>query len=167
MKTLVLGLGNTILTDDGVGIYVARQLAAEISDPQVDVVEASLAGFNLLDLVVGYDRLIIVDSVVAGVVPGGTGDAPAADIQAGEVMELDPESLRSTLRLSSIHDLNLATALEFGRQMGLHMPHDIRIFVIAARDTTTFGETCTPEVAAAIPVAVAAVKEVLAGRPPQ
>jgi hydrogenase maturation protease len=54
MKTLVLGLGNDILSDDGVGIYVARELKKIIHSQDITVAEASLAGIGLLDMLAGW-----------------------------------------------------------------------------------------------------------------
>lgn len=138
-RLLVLGLGNTILTDDGVGIHVARRVKELISDDRVAVVEASLAGFNLLDLVVGYDAVIIVDAIECG------------DVPVGEVCELDTDSFRASARLASVHDVDLATALKLGDVLKLHMPKAVEIYGISVADPRTFGEGCTPEVERAIP----------------
>ncbi|NLW25048.1 MAG: hydrogenase maturation protease [Clostridia bacterium] len=61
-KFIVIGLGNPILTDDGVGNRIAQNLQKLVS-PEVEVVEASLAGFNLIDLVAGYEKAILIDAV--------------------------------------------------------------------------------------------------------
>ena len=61
MNTLILGIGNLILTDDGVGIKIAQRLKEE--RPELEVVETGEAGLTLLDLITGYDRLIIIDSI--------------------------------------------------------------------------------------------------------
>ncbi|MEW6661759.1 MAG: hydrogenase maturation protease [Bacillota bacterium] len=140
-KILVLGLGNTILTDDGVGIYAARELRKMIDYPNVSIMEASLAGLQLLDLVAGYDTMILIDSIK---LPGG---------KIGEIYRIEAEALRSTVRLASIHDINFATAMEFGRLMGLQIPSEIEIFAVCVADTETFGEKCTPAVEMAVPKA--------------
>ncbi len=139
-KLLILGLGNTIVSDDGVGIYVGRQVKDLLAGPGVDFIEASLAGLQLLDYVCGYECLVIIDAIqTQGGVPGS-------------LYYLTIESLRWTVRLASIHDVNLATALEFGRQMGMDVPDRVDIYAIEALDLKTFSESCTPQVAAAIPV---------------
>jgi hydrogenase maturation protease len=61
MKTVILGLGNPILTDDAVGIKIAQKLQEE--NPKLEVIETSEAGIALLDLITGYDKLIIIDSI--------------------------------------------------------------------------------------------------------
>lgn len=138
-KLLILGLGNIIVSDDGVGIYVGRQVKDLLADLDLDFIEASLAGLQLLDYICGYDYLVIIDAIqTENGVPGN-------------LYYLTEESLLSTVRLASIHDLNLATALEFGRQIGLAVPQRIDIYAIEATDLKTFSESCTPQVTAAIP----------------
>jgi hydrogenase maturation protease len=64
MKTLVLGLGNPILTDDKVGIHVVRAAAGHCSPANgVTFAEASVGGLRLLDLLAGYDRAVMVDAI--------------------------------------------------------------------------------------------------------
>ncbi len=64
MKTLVLGLGNDILCDDGAGLYVARELKKTLANRKdFSVAEASLAGLGLLDLLAGYDKAIVIDAI--------------------------------------------------------------------------------------------------------
>ncbi len=139
MKTLVLGLGNPILTDDGVGVHVARALARRPNRPDVEIAEASLGGLRLLDTAVGYNRLILVDAIQAG--------GPV-----GQVYQLSPNDMPS-LHSASSHDLNLPAALELGRRLGLVLPEDEAITIVAVEveDVLTFGERCTPQVQAAIP----------------
>lgn len=148
MKTLVLGLGNPILTDDGVGIHVVRALAGRLNRPDVEVTESSLGGLRLLDTVAGYDRLILVDAI-------------QTEGEIGQVYRLGPNDLLPSLHSGSSHDLSLPAALRLGRQLGLVLPEDEAITIVAveAEDVLTFGETCTPLVQAVIPRVVQMVSE--------
>jgi hydrogenase maturation protease len=155
-STLVLGLGNPILTDDGVGIHVARAVASRLaSDPVlangVHFAEASVGGLRLLEFLAGYDRVILVDAIQT---PNGL---------PGNVCRLSPSDLQSSLHAGSTHDLSFQGALAWGRQTGMALPDDddIRIVAIKAQDVLTFGETCTPAVAAAIPRGVELVLALL------
>ncbi len=147
MKTLVLGLGNPILTDDGVGIYVVRAVATHYQRDGVVFAEASVGGLRLLDTIVGYERVIIVDAI------------QTRDGKPGDIHRLHPNSLRASLHSGSTHDLSLPGALALGRGMGMVLPDDDSLIIIAieANDVLTFGEGCTSAVAAAIPRAVEAV----------
>ncbi len=147
MKTLVLGLGNPILTDDGVGIHVVRAMAAQCQRDDVTFAEASVGGLRLLDVIAGYERVVLVDAI------------QTRDGRAGDIHRLHPNDLRASLHSGSTHDLSLTGALALGRGLGLTLPGDeaITILAIEVEDVLTFGEACTPAVAAAIPRAVEVV----------
>lgn len=149
LKTLLLGMGNPILSDDAVGVRLAgefrRRLESEGGCPGLTIQEeCSLGGLNLLDLVPGFDRLIVLDSIRTGVGSPGSWYAFTA------------ESLGETLHLDSIHDLNFATAMELGRRLGHKIPPDREIHVLAVEidDDRTFSETMTPALEQAYPVLV-------------
>ena len=152
-KTLVLGLGNPILTDDGVGIHVARAAAGRIQQTGVVCAEASVGGLRLLDILTGYERVILVDAIHT---PGG---------RPGDITLLHPNDLRASLHSGSTHDLSLPGALALGRRLGLALPDDQAVVIVAveAEDVLTFGESCTPAVAAAIPRAAEMVLDWVQG----
>ena len=142
MKTLVLGLGNPILSDDGVGIRVAQEVAKKLKDPQITVCETSAAGLSLLDSIVGYDKVIIIDAI------------QTKKGQAGQIYRMKPEDFSFAKRFSSPHQINLATALELGKMLNLAMPQEITVLAVEAKDVGKFSERCTPEVETAIPEVV-------------
>lgn len=146
MKTLVLGMGNTILCDDGVGIYAVQEAAKRCKRDDVVFADASVGGMRLLDVIAGYDRIIMVDAI------------RTADGQPGDVYRLHPGDL-PTLHSGSTHDLSLIGALALGRGMGMQLPADEDFVIVAVEveEVWTFGEECTPAVAQAIPRAVEAV----------
>jgi hydrogenase maturation protease len=137
MKTLILGVGNPILTDDGVGIKIARRLKER--NPELEVIETSEAGISLLDPIVGYDKLIIIDSIRTG------------KGKPGELYKLGVEALKPAANLYSSHSMDIATAYEIGQRLGYRMPKHISIYAVEIEDNTTFGEQCTGEVEGRIP----------------
>jgi hydrogenase maturation protease len=151
MKTLVLGLGNPILSDDGAGIRVAQEVGKQLNDPQITVSETSAAGLSLLDSIVGYDKVIIIDAI------------QTKKGQAGQIYRMKSEDFSFAKHFSSPHQTNLVTALELGKMLGLVMPQKITIFAVEAKDIASFSEKCTPEVERAIPEAVKMVLEELVG----
>jgi len=151
MKTLVLGLGNPILSDDAVGIRVAREVERKLDDPRVTVAETSEAGLSLLDAIVGYDEVIIIDAV------------QTENGHAGQIQRMGTEDLSLSKRSTPPHQINLATSLELGNALNLAMPRKITIFAVEAEDVTTFSEKCTPQVEKAIPEVVKMVLEELVG----
>jgi len=151
MKTLVLGLGNLILSDDGVGIRVVQEVEKQVKDPQITVAEVAEAGLRLLDSIIGYDKVIIIDAV------------QTERGRAGQIYRMGPEDFSLTKHFSSPHQINFATALELGKMLNLAMPQKITILAVEAKDISTFGEKCTPEVEQAIPEVVKMVLDELAG----
>jgi len=149
MKTLVLGMGNPILSDDGVGIKVAHEVANQFNSPQVTVAETSAAGLRLLDSIVGYDKVIIIDAI------------QTEKGRAGQIYRMGLQDFSSAKHFSSPHQINLVTALELGKMLDLAMPQEITIFAVEAKDITNFSEKCTPEVERAIPEVVKMVLEEL------
>jgi hydrogenase maturation protease len=151
MKTLVLGMGNSILSDDGVGIHVAHEVAKRLNNPQVTVSETNTTGLGLLDSIVGYDKVIIIDAI------------QTEKGRAGQIYRMSTEDFSLTKHLSSPHQINLATALELGKMLNLAMPREITVFAVEAKDIMSFSEKCTPEVEKAIPETVRMVLEDLVG----
>lgn len=131
-------MGNPILSDDGVGFHVAKQLKDTLDNKQVIVTEESISGLTLLELLIEYDKVVIIDAIKTA---GGT---------AGNIYRLEPNSFNYSLHTNSPHDVNLSTALELGKQLNLPVPQDIIIYAIEAADVDTFSEKCTTEVQKAI-----------------
>jgi hydrogenase maturation protease len=146
MKTRIIGLGNTILSDDGVGIYTVREVARRLAETGngagPDIVESEVAGFALMELMAGWDRVILVDCIQFD------------HVQAGTVLPIDPDDLRTSLKLRSVHEIDLPTALKLGDRLGLEMPHEVKIFGIQAQDAWTLGESLSPAVAVGMQTAV-------------
>ena len=133
-----------------VGLLVARELRARLRDhPDVDVDEDYHGGLRLMERMIGYDRSIVIDAI-------RTGDVP------GKIHRLRGDAL-PTQHSASAHDVNLKTALAFGRVEGAVLPGTDNIVCIGieAADVSTFSERCTPEVEAAVPRAVEAVLSAL------
>ena len=145
MKALILGIGNPILTDDGVGIKIAQKLRE--NNPELEVVETSEVGMALLELIVGYDKLIIIDSIktVQGK-PGG-------------LYKLKLEDLKSHMYFSSSHGIDIPTVIELGQKAGYKMPGYISLYAVEAKDNSTFGEECTKEVEERIPFIIKQIIE--------
>ena len=154
LKTLVLGMGNPILSDDGVGLLVAGRLAERQLPAGVEVAVSEVAGLRLLELVRGFTRVIIIDALKS---PAEAGREP------GEVVRYDASDFKGGHRYGSAHSIGLDTALEVGRQVGYDMPGEVIVFAIEAEDIETFGEELTPAVAAAADVVTDLVLQEVGG----
>ncbi len=153
-KTLVLGLGNPILRDDGVGVRVAEAVRASLPpDLPVDVCELSVGGLRLMEQMLGYERVILIDAMQPG------------QGEPGTFQRLSYEQLASlcpTQHVVCVHDTSLVTALETARRMGLPVPREIIIYAIAVEDIWSFSEELTPAVAHTLPAVLTAVLKDLA-----
>lgn len=139
-RTVVIGLGNVILTDDGVGIHAAR-LIRERAPEGVDVTEVHAGGLRLMDAMVGYDRAFIIDAMQCGTAPG-------------TVRRFSVTELHATRNMTSTHDTSLGTALQMAAMLGLQVPTEVTVWGIEALDAATFGEELSQEVSAAMDVVV-------------
>ena len=152
MKILVVGLGNPILGDDGIGWRVAQRLEETGNlTSDMEVTNLSLGGISLMESLVGYDIAIIIDAIATHRVPIGT-------IRR---ISLDDLSDPSAGHLGSVHDTSLQNAIKIGRDLNLKLPKEIIVVAIEARKIYDFSEELSPEVAASIPEAVRIILELL------
>ena len=142
MKTLVLGIGNLILRDDGIGPRLIQELRDIIIDSDIVLQETSLAGIHLMEMLVGFDRAIIVDSIMSGGEPGKVYLLTLQDFSAQH------ESV------CLHHNMDLFQAIELGKALAQPMPAEVSVVAIEAKDVTNFGEGLTQEVERAIPIAL-------------
>lgn len=149
VKTLVLGIGNPILSDDGVGIHIARILK-ERKLPHVAVDELAASGLELLDVIQGYERLVIIDAIET---KGG---------RPGQLHVLAENDFEKAIHGSSPHGINIATALALGRKLvPERMPKEVMFFAVEAKDLVNVSEKLTPEVEKAVPTIVRQIEKEL------
>ena len=148
--TLVLGMGNPILSDDGVGLLVADRLRESPLPEDVEVALSEVGGLRLLELVRGFTRVIIIDALRS---PAESGR------HAGEVHRYEAKDFKGGHRYGSAHSIGLDTCLEIGHKLGYDMPADVTVFAIEAEDVETFSEELSPPVADAAERVFALVRE--------
>ncbi len=156
-RTAVLGLGNPILGDDGVGLAVAREVRCLLEQrpiPGVDVLESSRAGFEVIELLRGYRRAIIVDCL----------DVPAP--QPGRVRQLSLQEVAGSARLTGGHEVTIGTAFHLAAHLGIPMPDHVEIFGIEGEEMAALREDLTPAVEAAVQPLARRIYATLAVPPP-
>jgi hydrogenase maturation protease len=143
MKTIVLGIGNPILGDDGVGVHIANELKKHIQNPDITIDEAITGGINLLELILGYDKAIIIDAV------------KTEDGENGEVKRI-PLSNFSTMHSCNPHDVSLIEAVQMAKKMGEdQIPQEIIVIGVMMKEMPCeFGEKLSKKIATAVPKAV-------------
>ncbi|MCX7973535.1 MAG: hydrogenase maturation protease [Candidatus Aminicenantes bacterium] len=160
MRTLVLGLGNELYGDDGVGIYIIEDLKNELigeekysavypgPDGPIEFIASNSTGLALLDLILGYDRLIIIDTIKV--------DHP----QTGRVSILKEEDLRA-IPGPSPHYLSFPQILQIGRAAGLPVPRELTIVAIESKNIACLGEKLSAEMKASFPKILNLIKSLL------
>ena len=143
MKTIVVGVGNPILGDDGVGIHVANQLKKTIVDSDIKIDEATTGGMNLLDIIKGYDKAVIVDAVKSN------------NGEHGKVKRILISGF-NTMHSCNPHDVSLMEAIEMAKKLGeRQIPKEIVVIGIMMKNTPCeFSEKLSNEIANAVPKAV-------------
>ncbi len=141
MKTLVIGLGNPILGDDGIGWVIAEEVRNRLpADLPVDVDCLSLGGISLMERLIGYQRAILIDAFIS-------------DQEEGSIIVSKLEELPnySAFHLTSTHDTSLQNALEMGRRLGAELPEEITVVGVSASHVYDFSEELSPPVQEAVP----------------
>jgi hydrogenase maturation protease len=145
-SVLILGIGNILQSDDGLGVHIVNEIAASgVSLPDhVEIIDGGTAGMDLIPLMQGKDRIIIVDAL-------GADDAP------GSVYRLSPEQCNCGSARLSLHEVGIMQVLRTLRLLGEDPV--VEIIGIVPRDVTTLAIDISEPVRRAIPIAVKTVLE--------
>ena len=127
------------------GFRVVEELKSRCVNRDITFKESSASGLSLLEVITGYDKLIIIDSI------------QTEDGRVGEIYRLTLDDIIDTRHLTYSHGINLTTVIELGKKLGEAIPQQVVIFAIEVADVTSFSEDCTPEVEKTIPYVTAMV----------
>lgn len=152
--TLVIGVGNEALRDEGIGIHVVRALLDRDVPPHVRVIDGGTGGWGLVGRLEGVRRLVLVDAMAMGRAPG-------------TVVAVRPEELKRARPAdrTSLHGTSVFDALELAAALGLEPPETWIVGVEPA--VVTWGLELSPELQQALPRAVQAVLQAISCRPPE
>lgn len=145
MRTAIVGFGNPFHGDDGIGPVVARRLYESLLDrSDVELLEVCASDFGLMERLIGYERAIIIDALVA---PG----ARVGDVERLAIREVSPASY------CTFHAAGLGAALVLARRLGLAVPAQIALYGIAIPEPPSFGDRLSPALESRLPEIVAAI----------
>jgi hydrogenase maturation protease len=146
LRNAVIGIGNLLRADDGVGIHVVRIILEEM--PEVDAVDLSTANIDLLDHIRSRGHVVIVDAITTGAEPG-----TIHRLESRELVESD---------FAQSHGLNLPGILKLGEQLYPdEMPKKIVILAVEAQDVESFSSDLTEKVRASVPKLIRMIKREL------
>ena len=154
MKTVILGIGNPLLGDDGAGWRVADQIRQLFTpNSELNIENCSLDGLSLMEKISGYDAAILIDTIYTGINKKGS-------VLTSNLSNVENASWTSAY---SQHNMPISSALKLGRFLNIDLPDDSNVFIIAieAEKLYKFEERLTPKVEKAIPVATSHVTEIL------
>lgn len=137
------------MCDDAIGLRVLQELE-KMGIQGVDLQEACTSGLDLIEIMLDYDRVIIVDAIIKSGHPPGT------------VLVLDPEAFGYSVHGTNPHEANVATTLELGKRLQPErFPHDVQFVAVEANDIFTMSETMTPELEGAVERTVQTVLDLI------
>jgi len=146
---LLLGIGSPIVCDDGLGFRVVEEIKA-MNLPDLDVDQQSVSGLDLIEIMMDYKKVVVVDAIVTEKYPAGT------------VMLLEPEDFKNALHGTNPHETNIHMAIELGKRLSPgRMPTDIQFVAVEVNDVWTVTDIMTEDVEKAVPAAVQAVLKLL------
>jgi len=131
-KTLVLGIGNEILTDDGIGPRLIKKLPGIIGRNDIKYSVACCGGLDVMEYIQGYNKVILIDAIRT---PYG---------EPGSVYHFTLSDFRETSNLSNLHDVSFITALHLGNILEMDLPSDLHIIAVEIIEDREFSENLTP-----------------------
>jgi hydrogenase maturation protease len=145
---VILGIGNVILRDEGVGVHAVRELEGRDLPPRVQVIDGGTALMDLLTVIQEAERIIVIDALKGGG-------------EAGTIYRVTPDDLMAeTERALSLHQVGLLEVLGMVKQLG----GDPQVVIIGVEPKEiSWGMELTPEVEARLPRVIDAVFEELRG----
>jgi len=148
-KTLILGIGNDILTDDGIGIRLIEDLRTMNYPKDITFLTITLGGLETLEIIKDYQKVIFLDAIMTeNGIPGS-------------VYCYSVNDFKETLHLSNLHDINFLTALELGKKLGIPIPDDIKIIAVEVIEDRVFGKELTPLLQQKYPEILGTVKQII------
>jgi hydrogenase maturation protease len=131
-KILILGMGNDILMDDGIGPRLACDLSRLKIGQDIRFEVACCGGLEIMELIKGFETVIFIDAIRTG--NGNTGD----------VYYFIPSDFQETCHLSNLHDIYFLTALKLGNKLEIDLPVDLHIIAVEILEDLEFSEDLTP-----------------------
>ncbi|WP_455624234.1 HyaD/HybD family hydrogenase maturation endopeptidase [Parabacteroides sp.] len=145
-ETLILGVGNLLLKDEGIGIHVIKALEKENLPAHVHLMDGGTGGLHLLSWLQGYNRLIMIDATLDSNPPG-------------TVRLIQPRYATDFPPLMSAHEIGLKDMID-----AMILTDDLpetHLIVISAANINEVGMELTPEVKAAIPEVIGTIRSLL------
>lgn len=137
-RTVIIGVGNMLLGDEGVGIHVVEELNKKDLPAYIEVFDGGTGGVALLNLMEGADKVIIIDAVLGGCEPG-------------EIYVLNVDHLmKGVVKFFSLHEMDLLSALRIGKELG-KLPPELMVVGVEPKNYKEYNMDLSPEIKAVVP----------------
>jgi len=150
MKTVILGIGNLLMGNEGVGVHAARYLEAHYKPEDTPVVDGGTGGFHLMEYFQDYERVILIDATIDGQPPG-------------TISVLHPKFSRDYPPTLTAHDIGLKDMLDSVYLMN-YQP-EVVLFTVSISELTEMNLELTEDVKAVIPTLSGKIVEYLQAHP--
>jgi hydrogenase maturation protease len=150
-KTLILGLGNDILTDDGIGPRLVHDLGQMIDQSDVKFDTACCGGLEIVEYIKDYEKVVFIDAI------------RTRDGKPGDVYYFLPSDFQETMHLSNLHDVNFLIALNLGRILEMNLPSDLHIIAVEIIEDMEFSKEFTMPLKEKYPIILEKVLVLLRG----
>ena len=134
-RVLILGVGNYLMGDEGVGVHLARHLAYDLNDEQIDVVDGGTGGFQLMEWMESYPSVILVDATLDQREPG-------------TIRLIQPKFSADFPKAMSTHEIGLKDVVE--SLILLDKLPQIYLFVVSIRNVQPLSIELSPEIQSAL-----------------
>jgi len=133
-QSLIIGLGNDWLTDDGIGVIVTEKIKNDYPElqKQFDFKTTAYGGLELIDFISAYNEVFFIDGIIT------------QEAEPGFVWKFSVDNFRETLHLSHYHDVKFTVLFDFMEQIGLKAPAKVNVFAIEVIEDKEFNKTPSP-----------------------
>jgi hydrogenase maturation protease len=148
---ILIGLGNPIMSDDGIGLVVSRRVHELVPGCELELSPAG--GFDVVDRIIGYRRAVIIDCMVSGRYPPGT------------VVRIETGSALRTLRTGHSHGINFLEAIDVAKSCDAPVPAEVIVYGIEVEDPFSLGQEVSETLRESVErIAREIAEDLLAGR---
>ena len=145
-KTLIMGIGNLLLGDEGVGIHVIRQLQEDTELTDIEIIDGGTGGIQILDFFIRHDLVILVDAAMD-------------KREAGTITRFKPLYSKDYPKTVMVHDIGLKDILD-----ALHLLEktpEIFLFTISISEVVKIGIGLSPKIRSVVPQVTKKIKTYL------
>lgn len=146
METLILGIGNVLLGDEGIGVHCIKYLEKQKLPTNVHLLDGGTGGFHLLEYFQKYSRIIMIDATMDGNPPG-------------TIKIISPKFSNEFPNVLSSHDIGLKDLLETATLLGTFP--QIILITVSIFEIQTMNLSLSKEVESAIPSIIEKINELL------